>query len=215
MTVARLVLVRHGQSQWNHQGRWQGHLDSPLTPLGHVQARAAASAIERLELAGPRVIRSDLGRVTETAEPIVAALGATAEVDPRWRERDVGVWAGRTHAEVAETDPVGYAAWRASDDPPRDGGETEAAVRSRVARLLDELAADGRDTVVITHGGPLRHAVACWLGLPVAARGRLAAPRNGALSTARSIADGWQLLAYNEAGHLETAALEVPADSPA
>ena len=214
MTLTRLVLVRHGQSQWNLQGRWQGHLDSPLTSVGHAQARAAARAIDCLGLVRPRVIRSDLGRVAETAEPIASTLGVAPEVDARWRERDVGVWAGRTHAEVAEVDPVGYAAWRSGEDPPREAGETEGDVRTRVAGLLEELSDDGREAVVVTHGGPLRHAVACWLGLPLTARTRLATPRNGALSTAQLSPAGWQLAAYNEAGHLDPAVTGVAVDGP-
>lgn len=164
--MATLVLVRHGESQWNAQGRFQGQAGAGLTARGRAQALRCAGALA-LEYPLPAaLIASDLARAVESARPAEQSWGMAAVTDPRWREVDVGSWSGLTHAEVAARDPDGLAAWRRHEDPAGDG-ETFAAVRLRIAAALADVwvAAGDGTAVVVTHGGPVRFAVTAVLAL--------------------------------------------------
>ena|SRR5687768_12904651 len=150
-----LVLVRHGQTQANAEGRLQGRLDVPLSELGRRQAASLASALS----GAGRVVSSPLLRARETAE----VLGLPVEVDDRWVEMDYGDYDGRPLAEV----PVElWERWRsdASYTPP--GGESLAAVGERVRAACKELLAEAaeRDVVVVSHVSPIKAAVAWALG---------------------------------------------------
>src|SRR4051794_9634256 len=131
MLSARLVLIRHGQSTYNAQGRLQGQADPPLSDAGREEAERLKPCLPRFE----RVITSDLVRASETA----ALLGYPDAVrDARWREIDLGEWAGRRIAEFDES----QAAWRGGPlNPP--GGESWAEFRARVGGAVDELVAGG------------------------------------------------------------------------
>jgi broad specificity phosphatase PhoE len=151
--VTRLLLVRHGESTWNAQSRWQGQADPPLSPLGEQQAEEAA---ERLaEIASITVVwTSDLVRARRTAELIASRLGVDRVRDePRLRERDVGSWSGLTRAEIEKRWP-GYLAARRS--PPDFEGDVELLARTREGLSA---AVDGSrtgDVLVVTHGGVVR-----------------------------------------------------------
>ncbi len=145
----QLILVRHGESTWNAEERLQGQLDPPLSERGREQARALTAMLDGVP--DERVICSDLVRARETAE----LLGLRpARFDPRWREIDVGSWAGRTAAEI---DAQGEALtnWRGGPRRAPDG-ESWEAFHARVAEAIDELAAEGGPWVVICHGGCIR-----------------------------------------------------------
>src|SRR5436309_8138951 len=102
LMTSRVLLVRHGQSEWNAVGRWQGQADPPLTDLGRQQARAAAHSLGSLDA----VFASDLQRATETAVIVAAQLGIGPVVlDPDLRERDAGEWSGLTRDEIHERYP--------------------------------------------------------------------------------------------------------------
>jgi broad specificity phosphatase PhoE len=157
--VSRVLLVRHGQSEWNALGRWQGQADPPLSDLGRAQARAAAHSLGSLDA----VYASDLQRATETAVIIAAQLGlGPVMLDADLRERDAGEWSGLTRDEIHERYP-GYL----PDDRHRafapDGGapkrppgwEPDDVLRSRVLGALErvhEAVPDG-DVLAVTHGG--------------------------------------------------------------
>src|SRR4051812_9943958 len=157
--VSRVLLVRHGQSEWNAVGRWQGQADPPLSDLGRAQARAAAHSLGSLDA----VFASDLQRASETAVIIAEQLGiGPVIVDPDLRERDAGEWSGLTRDEIHEQYP-GYL----PDDRHRafapDGGapkrppgwETDEALRTRALDALRRIHAavpDG-EVLAITHGG--------------------------------------------------------------
>jgi broad specificity phosphatase PhoE len=146
--MARILLVRHGQSIWNADGRWQGQADPPLTELGERQAVAAAASVGVVDA----IYASDLERAQRTAELVAEQLGADVALDPRFRERHAGDWQGRTRAEIDEQWP-GYLE---SGRRP-DGYEPDAEVLERVLAALAAIGAthDG-DVLVITHGGVLR-----------------------------------------------------------
>lgn len=174
---AGLLLIRHGHTAWNGQGRYQGHLDTPLDSEGLAQAEALVIAFRQLRLAA--VYSSDLSRAVATAQPLARAHGLPVVTDPRLRELDFGQWDGRLAEEVIAADPPGWQAWW--EDPltlAPPGGETLVALWERVRACLDELAAhhvaDQGTVAVVTHGGPLR------VLLALQATGRLHPPPNHA-----------------------------------
>jgi len=165
--VTTLILVRHGETDWNRDGRWQGQADAPLNERGREQARALAD-----ELMGEpvdAVYASDLSRARETAEIIAARLGREpVEVDARLREVHVGGWSGLTMAEIEDRFPAEFELWR-SGDPAHDfaGGETYAAMGERVVEALEEIASRHPDSnvLVVLHGGSIRGALAHAAGI--------------------------------------------------
>lgn len=149
----RLLLVRHGESEWNADGRVQGQGDPPLSAAGRDQARRAAEVIEGVE--GP-VVASDLRRARQTAEILAEALGGGPVVtEPALREIDLGRWSGLTHQEIEALDPEEYAAWRSGRLDAFPEGETRRAFAARALRGL-ERAADEAAALVVAHGGVLR-----------------------------------------------------------
>ena len=145
--TTRVLLVRHGQSEWNAIGRWQGQADSPLSDQGRLQAREAARAVGAVDA----VWASDLQRAVETATIIAESIGVgPVVVDPDLRERDAGEFSGLTRAEIEERFP-GFLA--ASRRPP--GWEPDEDLLARALKALRRIAAEvpGGDVVAVTHGG--------------------------------------------------------------
>ena len=175
--MKRLLLVRHGESHWNVEGRIQGQLCSGLSDRGRAQAEALATAytdeLRALLDADPRAVRvvtSDLRRARQTAAPLAAALGLEATPDARLRERAFGSWEGRSHAELAVEEPQRWERWTAGADVMREiGAETAAELAARVAPALlawhDAVPAGGC-CVVISHGGSIWHGLHRLLSLP-------------------------------------------------
>ena len=182
MLSARLVLVRHGQSTWNAEGRLQGQADPPLSALGRREAAALAPLLRGF--APGRVLTSDLERARETA----AELGyAGAAPDPVWREIDVGEWEGRP---LAELPPGQEPSWRGGDLVP-PGGERWEELEARVADALDALMDEGGDWLVVTHGGVIRAAVSYATGADAQ---RIGGPGNASVTVVeptRLVAYGW------------------------
>jgi broad specificity phosphatase PhoE len=162
--MARLLLLRHGQSEWNAKGLWQGLADPPLSAHGEEQARAAARWLASTGLTG--VVTSNLQRAHRTGELIAAGLGLPApSVEPGLRERDVGDWSGCTMDEIEQRWPGWMLAWREGrlDAPPN--GERNDAMADRVMEVIERLAArpDNEVLLVVTHGGVI-HTVGVELG---------------------------------------------------
>ena len=192
--AADLVVWRHGRTEWNDAGRFQGHLDPPLDAVGRRQARAAVPSL--LALSPGLVVSSDLARARETA----AFLGLPVEVDARLREIDVGEWGGLTRPEIEERFPDTYAAWLRGEDVRREGGETLAEVAERASAAVLSFAGSvgaGRPLVVVTHGGTARALVVSLLGLPIAAGPAFAALGNARWASFARRGSGWRLTAYN------------------
>jgi broad specificity phosphatase PhoE len=153
--VTRLLLVRHGESEWNAIGRWQGWADPPLSELGELQAAVASKAVGAVDA----IVASDLQRAHRTAEIIAHQLGVgPVIVDASLRERDAGPWTGMTRVEI-EGEWPGYLA---SGKRP-DGYEEDEALLDRVTPSLRTLEAAGEAVLVVTHGGVIG-AVERWLG---------------------------------------------------
>jgi glucosyl-3-phosphoglycerate phosphatase len=169
VTLRMVVLLRHGQTDYNVAGRMQGHLDSQLTEDGVAQAVAAAPDIAK---AGPeRIISSDLSRARDTAALVGGACGLPVALDPRLRETHLGEWQGRTVVEIEQDYPGAIATWRSDPAWAPPGGESRIDVvrRSRpvVDELDDERAGPAPSTVVlVAHGGLIAGLVCGLLGLP-------------------------------------------------
>lgn len=163
--VTRLVLVRHGVTAHNLEGRLQGQLDVPLTRQGMEQARLTAEVVAAMD---PRVvISSPLSRARATARAIASASGlAEVGVDPRLAEIDLGRWAGHTPQELRASAPDYVAAQTRTDDYRRSDGETAGEVAARIAAACEDAAAGhrGQTVVLVSHGFALRSGVAHLLG---------------------------------------------------
>jgi broad specificity phosphatase PhoE len=147
LPVTRMLLVRHGQSEWNASGRWQGQADPPLSALGRRQAQQAAELIGAVDV----IVTSDLERASHTAAIISEAIGVgPIMVEPLLRERSAGEWSGLTRAEIDEAWP-GYLAEHRR--PPGFEPEDELLARTSegLARVHREFA--GAEVLVVTHGG--------------------------------------------------------------
>lgn len=204
MSHPRLLLVRHGVTSWNREGRFQGHSDPPLSADGRNEAELAAARLAADPSLRPsRIVSSDLVRAFDTATAIGRASGLTPIRDARWREIGQGDWEGRTHAELEVADRERYRAWREATglrQPP--GGEPIADARRRVTEALDELLT-GADwpACVVSHGGLIRVVASVLLDL-----GEEPPPLevdNASISVLGRQPDGnWRLERWNDARHL-------------
>ncbi|GAB2663020.1 histidine phosphatase family protein [Kribbella swartbergensis] len=170
MTAGRLIVWRHGRTEWNLQDKIQGQADIPLDSVGVGQARAAAARLAAL--APTRLFSSDLQRAAATAGELAALTGLKVEYDEALREIDVDDWAGMTRAELAAIHPEAAARIRAGE-PQRRGtaGETVEEVAARFSEALGRIASQGtsEDTVVVaTHGLAARVGICLFLGIPQA-----------------------------------------------
>lgn len=195
----RLTLARHGESVSNRSGRWQGQGDSPLSEQGRAQAQALA---ERLaETPFDRVIASDLSRAADTAE----ALGRPVQLDPAWRELDLGRWEGLTRQEVAMRWPDEVAALRRGEDRPVGGRESWGDLAVRTASALADLAArhPGEDVLLVAHGGVIITLLSTLFGVPQLRPRRLGKLGNTSLSTVL-LGERPTLERYNDDAHCQT-----------
>lgn len=145
--MTTMLLVRHGQSEWNAAGRWQGQADPPLSDLGRQQSLSAAPRIGSVDL----IVASDLQRAVETAQIISGHLGVgPVIVEPDLRERDAGPWSGLTGEQI----DAGWPGYREAGRHP-EGWEPDEELLVRVTAALDRLAReyDGAEILVVTHGG--------------------------------------------------------------
>lgn len=189
-----LILVRHGQTAVNAEGRLQGRIDAPLTETGRAQAAACARALR-----GPaEVITSPLLRARQTAETI--APDRAIEVDERWIELDYGDWDG---AVLKTMDQAAWERWRSDPSFAPPGGESLEALAHRVVDACEALAprARDRDVVVVSHVSPIKAAVAWALGVGPDTSWRMFL--GVAAITRISIGPrGPSLTAYNDVSHL-------------
>lgn len=197
-------LVRHAESRWNAERRYQGQADSGLTADGVRHAAALGEALAQLVPAPDLVISSDLPRAVDTCRPYAAILGAPMVTDSALREISVGDWAGRTFDEIAAEYPETVAAVGAGADLPRGGGETFAQARGRVTEALAHAVAQlpethrDRTVVAVSHGGPIRVAAAAAVGLPAPGHGAFSAPDNCSVTTIKIRSGGaGELVRYN------------------
>jgi len=135
--TTHVVIIRHGQSQGNAEGRFGGHTDTPLSPRGRRQAQATAKALASEKFAA--IYSSDLPRAIETADPLAKLVGVPLEATESLRERSVGAMEGLTFEEAAEQHPEQYQALLRRDfEHVLVGGESYRQTLDRASRQLDE-----------------------------------------------------------------------------
>jgi broad specificity phosphatase PhoE len=166
--VPKLHLIRHGETEWNRDGRIQGHSDPPLSAAGREQAEALAERLAAEPIG--ELWSSDLRRALETAEPLAAGLGLDIRVSPSLRERSFGVSEGRVEAEVVAELGRDLTAWLGPDGRHPEG-ESLRELYERVAAFLDTRLADSpaEEIALVTSGGPVRMASAYLAREPVEA----------------------------------------------
>jgi len=200
-----LIAIRHGETEWNRDGRFQGHLNSVLNREGLAQAEALGErlATEHFDL----LLSSDLGRALQTASAIALRSGHEVVVEPRLRERRMGIFQGLTAAEVQARYPDEYARFSTRDpDYVIPEGESARQLFQRSVACFTELAERhaGLTLATVTHGGVLamlyRHARAMPLEAP-----RDFPLRNTGVNRFRHRLGAWQLQSWGEVGHLERA----------
>lgn len=164
--MTRLVVWRHGHTDWNGGDRVQGQSDTALNDLGREQAAGAASLLAALQ--PDAIVSSDLRRAVDTAQALAALTGLPVRTDARLRERHYGLWQGLTMPTIAERFPAEYARWRAGDQSPGCEVESLDDLGKRVGEALQDAAdaAPGGLIVVATHGGAARQGCGHLLGWP-------------------------------------------------
>jgi len=199
-------LVRHGETTWNREGRYQGLRESDLTELGRAQANAVAKHFvalrERGAAAPVRIVASPLRRAVETAKPAAAALGIELELDDRLVEVAHGDWEGRLKADVERDDPDRVRIWRTHPSEVRfPAGESLAEVAARWNAVAPDLVADGRQTLVVTHDVVVRVALLAAMSNELEDYWRLQV-ENGAISTLEAKAGRLGVVEPNAVEHL-------------
>jgi probable phosphoglycerate mutase len=204
-----IILVRHGETEWNHLRRIQGQLDVPLSDVGLRQAAAVAQRLAQLPVAA--IYTSDLKRAAQTAAPIGTGCGLVPLPDRRLRERHFGQIQGDFYDEVQRTAPERHRRLLSRDlDFDLGGGETIPVLHQRVCEVLIEIAGlhEHGPVVVVTHGGVLDCAYRLATGLA------LDAPRtyglyNASLNTITADAQGFRLVSWGDVEHLSDSADEL------
>jgi broad specificity phosphatase PhoE len=170
----RLVLLRHGQTEYNAGSRMQGQLDTDLSDLGRNQAVAAAEVLAKRQPL--LIVSSDLRRALDTAMALSERAGLPVSVDTRLRETHLGDWQGMTHLEVDAAAPGARLAWRDDARWAPHGGESRVDVAARSMPLVADLVAGqaewgadepDRPVVLVAHGGLIAALTAALLRLPV------------------------------------------------
>jgi len=192
--VRRVVLLRHGQTASNAEGRIQGQLDTSLNEVGLAQAEALGTVFA----ADPpvKVVSSDLRRAAVTAQSVCEHIGLPLIVDARLRETYFGEWQGLTGEEIEASWPVEFDAWRRHVGHPV-GGETPLQVGERAMQVaVEQLPAEGT-LLLVTHGGTARALVGMLTGWPVGEWRRLAPLGNTCWSSLVESDFGWRLERHN------------------
>lgn len=197
--MSRLIVWRHGNTDWNAGHRVQGQTDVSLNQLGHQQAVDAAALLVRFK---PDVIvASDLRRASDTAAALAAVTDLPVTYDERLRERYFGLWEGLTMTEVAEQRPEEYARWKAGEDVIGGDVETLDDLGKRVDEALRDAAAlapAGGTVIVATHGAAARSGIGHMLGWPREQLRSWRALQNCHwVELTHDSSRGWQLAAYN------------------
>ncbi|MBC8348524.1 MAG: histidine phosphatase family protein [Verrucomicrobia bacterium] len=200
--VTRITLVRHGETEWNVSGRWQGHADAPLTIHGQTQARALGERFR--DATFDACYTSDLGRAVHTSKLIADPSAMDFEIDERLRERGLGIMQGFTTAEMLDQCPDVYESFRNNGpDYLIPEGESFRQFNERCVNAIEEFSIrhSGKSILVVTHGGVLgaifRHVIGLSLDSP-----RRYALLNCSVNVIEKKDGGWSLLHWGDVSHL-------------
>ncbi|GAB6137032.1 alpha-ribazole phosphatase [Halanaerobaculum tunisiense] len=198
-----VILVRHGETDWNQAGKFQGNKDIPLNDTGLAQARKLAQRLEGTTF--DTIYTSDLSRASRTAEIIAKKQGLAIEKKTAFQEIDFGDWEGLTFVDLEEDYQAAFAAWKENpvdNGPPK--GENLGEVQTRVVtRIKDILNSQEQDRIlVVAHGGVIRVLVATFLEMPLSKCWRLA-QSNTAISRIQFYEEEVILESFNCTAHLD------------
>ena len=199
----KIILIRHGETEWNLSGRWQGHADSALSGRGVSQAQALGLRMENEEI--DYFYTSDLERAQHTAQLIRGFAGRQADLMESLRERDLGVLEGLTTVEMERERPEEYNAFRnAGPEYQVPGGESYRQFYDRCKGALEELADrhPGKAIGIVTHGGFLGAIFRYILNIPLDAE-RNFVLLNCSINRLEKSAKGWNLVSWGDVAHLE------------
>ncbi len=196
----QLLLIRHGQTAWNQDGRYQGRSDPPLSAPGEHQARALAQRLT--PAAGLVLVASPLQRAQATAQILGTRLGRPVATDPRLIELDHGAWEGLLQTEVKQRWPGLLRLWKRHPEAVTfPGGESLAGLQRRVRSFLDSAAQRAQTTVAVTHAGVARMVVLEVSGAPLSAF-RAVQIDNASLTTLDWRHGRWTLATLGDVAHL-------------
>lgn len=207
--MTELLLIRHGETDWNRELRFQGQVDVPLNATGHAQARRLAQRLAQEAVAADHLVSSDLERTRQTAQPLLDALLPRLRMDELTdtglREQHFGVVDGMRVPDIKAQHPEAWAGWlRFQADSGMPGGETTRQFHTRVMAALHRLAQQhaGRTVVVVTHGGVLDMVWRTARGLGLEGPRQSDIP-NAALNRVRLRGDAIDILRWADIRHLD------------
>jgi probable phosphoglycerate mutase len=211
MTTTIIVLIRHGQTDWNLSGRWQGHTDIALNDTGRSQASDLARRLASWPIAA--IYSSDLRRAHQTASILARELGLSLKLDAAWRERNGGDFQGMTFEELDRRHPEALQAMRQRGEAP-PGGESNLDVAGRVVAAFDQIVArhPGQMVAVVSHGGAMRALIGYVVGLPLGQSPRVSVSGNTGISLIEVNQWGTRLTLLNDTTHLHSDTAGFPAD---
>ena len=200
--MGTLLLVRHGETEWNAEGRIQGHTDIGLSEKGAEQARSLEARLAGLTI--DAAYSSDLKRTSETAKLALGERDIPLNKTPMLREYNKGAFEGMTLAEIKVQFPEEYPRYLEKDlDYAPDGGETARDVSARMAGIIGRIKFDhlNETVLVVSHGGVLRAAMVSLLGMPLEGNWSFVFGNCG-LTTVDTFADNAVLRHFNDTSHL-------------
>jgi glucosyl-3-phosphoglycerate phosphatase len=193
----RIVLWRHGQTDWNVENRFQGHSDIPLNTVGQYQATHAAKILAGMNPI--KIIASDLGRAQQTAQALANLTKLPIHTEVGLRETNGGNWEGKTGDENRALDPEAFTQWfKGGDEPAGTIGERRSEVAARAIEAINKhLTDDEGDLIVVTHGGTVRCVLGKILDLPMGHWAVLGGLSNASWSVIEMARTGWILVEHN------------------
>lgn len=200
-----LILVRHGETTWNAEQRYQGQQESELSALGRAQAEWTADRVA--DSGATALYSSDLRRAADFAAVIGDRLGLAVETTPALRERSGGVWEGLTWPEIVERFADTAERWRTDPDFTPPGAESRQHMHERVVEFLERVAGRHPEDVIIavTHGGVVNAALRYVMGASLVPSGRTRVD-NGGITVLSHGRDGWRVNVFNDICHVRQVA---------
>ncbi|MCU0495421.1 MAG: histidine phosphatase family protein [Chloroflexaceae bacterium] len=200
-----LYLIRHGETDWNMEGRWQGQTDVPLNSVGQRQAELLAARLRTEDIYFDAIYSSDLARAYQTAWAVGAALAVPVQLLPPLREIDLGAWSGLTAPEIKSRFPDEFACLERGEDVRRGGGESLAMLQQRAVTAVSAMVAQhpGETLAMVAHGGTIRGLLAHAVAHQGDAWPRFPHIGNTSISIVRCHSDHWEIVKLNDMQHLE------------
>ena len=199
--ITSLLLIRHGQTDWNIAGKWQGHTDIPLNDTGFSQSRLLADRLSSWPISA--IYSSDLKRAAKTARIIADQLDLDPVLTATLRERHGGAFQGMTAEELQDRFPDELKTIQEDGGAP-PGGESNLEVAQRILTTFDSIIENHRGVMVavVSHGGALAIIIAYALGFPLGQRARISLRGNTGLSTIEFDGRGPRVTLLNDVNHL-------------